>query len=469
MDTLFYYLLKSAVWLFSFAAIYFVFLRNERFFELNRFFLVLGIFSALVFPVITMKYMVVNSGVGLHLIESSEKIVSSSTSETITFFLLQKIILIGYALGVVFFFTRAIWQISRVLSFISSSNIKTTEIESYRLIQTEKVKSSFSFFIYIFINPSVDKIEKQEIINHELGHINQKHWFDLLLFEILLIIQWFNPVVWLYGHLIRQNHEYLADKYALKYTVSSVVYKATLLNRLMGGSVVTLTNSFNYSLNQKRFKMMNYNKQSSIRKFKLALIIPVIAFVFLAFSEPNYVQEESVVNTTNSLNEINTDQLADTISKIKVGNISWENNNVFSSRELTKKLGFKSGDVLTDEEVSDKLYTSVNDLYFDKGYVFVHVKVNKSLNQKGSTDFVFDLIEGQKSYFGNITFKGNNKSNEELERIVATKEGAVFTRIDLVKSIEALSSYLNISADHIIPNVTPNKNEHTIDVVFNLD
>ena len=44
------YLFKSSVWLTGFAAVYFLFLRNERFFVLNRIFLVAGILSSIAFP-----------------------------------------------------------------------------------------------------------------------------------------------------------------------------------------------------------------------------------------------------------------------------------------------------------------------------------------------------------------------------------------------------------------------------------
>ena len=52
------------------------------------------------------------------------------------------------------------------------------------------------------------------IMNHEREHIQQRHWLDLLLVELMCIVQWFNPFAWIYVHLVRQNHEYLADEQA---------------------------------------------------------------------------------------------------------------------------------------------------------------------------------------------------------------------------------------------------------------
>jgi len=57
-----------------------------------------------------------------------------------------------------------------------------------------------------------------------------------------------------YARLIRQNHEYLADEMALQHTSNPAIYQATLLNQLFGAPVISLANSFNYSLNKKDLK-----------------------------------------------------------------------------------------------------------------------------------------------------------------------------------------------------------------------
>jgi TonB family protein len=125
-------------------------------------------------------------------------------------------------------------------------------------------------------------------MNHELVHIRQKHWLDLLLVEMLCMIQWFNPVVWIYVRFIRQNHEYLADEVALQRTSDPAIYRAALLNQIVGAPVVSLANSFNYSLNKKRFNMMKNIIKSPYRKMKVLLILPVFAIVLYSFAKPDY-------------------------------------------------------------------------------------------------------------------------------------------------------------------------------------
>jgi TonB family protein len=140
----------------------------------------------------------------------------------------------------------------------------------------------------VFVNPSVTDIEAREIMNHELVHVRQKHWFDLLLIELLCMMQWFNPLVWIYVRFIRQNHEYLADEVALQRTSDPAIYRAALLNQIVGAPVVSLANSFNYSLNKKRFNMMKNIISSPYRKMKVLLILPVFAIVLYSFAKPDY-------------------------------------------------------------------------------------------------------------------------------------------------------------------------------------
>ena len=59
MEAFALYLLKSVIWLTGFALVYFLFLKNERFFELNRIFLITGILASFILPFITISYTVI--------------------------------------------------------------------------------------------------------------------------------------------------------------------------------------------------------------------------------------------------------------------------------------------------------------------------------------------------------------------------------------------------------------------------
>ncbi len=277
------YLFKSSVWLTGFAAVYFLFLRNERFFVLNRIFLVAGILSSIAFPFFTWHYTVIFPVMPTVNVDEPQVRAIGVVKES---FQAKDLLLYIYILGALYLVFRLIKQTISVWQVIRKS--ETLHFNSVKLIRTDRYTASFSFFSFVFVNPSTHEHEINEIVNHEQEHIRQRHWMDLLLFEILCTIQWFNPMVWIYGRFIRQNHEFLADEYAIRRSSNPAIYRAALLNQMFGVPVISLANSFNYSINKKRFNMMKQITYSPFRKLKLLLVLPLIAGVFYAFASPEY-------------------------------------------------------------------------------------------------------------------------------------------------------------------------------------
>jgi TonB family protein len=291
MEAFAMYFLKSAIWLTGFALVYFLFLKNERFFLLNRFYLVAGILISFIFPLFTFHYQVELPAPDISQVvdftpAGNISVAAPQQASSANQFNYRIILLILYLSGVLFFAFRLLRHIRSLIKSIDRAKINN--LYQAKLIRASEFKSSFSFFNYIFINPSVGETEMEEIINHELVHVNQKHWFDLLLVELLRLFQWINPFAWIYTGFIRQNHEYIADEAALRQAPDPAVYKAVLVNQLFDSRVISLSNSFDYSLNKKRFDMMKKIVTSPYRKMKILLVLPVFAVVFYAFATPEY-------------------------------------------------------------------------------------------------------------------------------------------------------------------------------------
>jgi TonB family protein len=292
------YLLKSACWLTGFALIYFIFLRNERFFMLKRIFLVSGILVSLLFPFISFHYSVELPMPLVPAFNPVEEILPISSGiqnkVLVNNFDFMHLLLIVYLAGLFVIAARMIYHIYLVFKAIFKHDIYNKD--SAMIIRASEYPSSFSFFNYVFINPSVEEGELREIINHELVHVKQKHWLDLLLIEFLRMIQWANPFAWIYTGFIRLNHEYLADEAALQRSSDPALYKAALLNHMFRSRVFSLSNSFNYSFNKNRFEMMKKIITSPYRKLKVLLIVPVFAILFYAFSNPEYKYSDQNMN-----------------------------------------------------------------------------------------------------------------------------------------------------------------------------
>jgi len=294
METLGLYLLKSAVWLTGFTLVFLMVLRNERYFRLNRIYLLSGIVAAIAFPFYTWHYAVVLPSVQVAFTTTSDfsavaTVVPVSTPIPFYWWL--------YLVGMISIAIRLVWQTGMVVRKLRKTGYVKTG--SVKLVRTAEYAASFSFFSFVFVNPSIADIETKEIVNHEREHIQQRHWFDLLFVELLCMLQWFNPFIWIYARLIRQNHEYLADEMALQHTSNPAIYQATLLNQLFDAPVISLANSFSYSLNKKRFKMMKKKIDSPIRKLRMLLVLPLVAMVFYAFAKPEYITPTNAFPTDN--------------------------------------------------------------------------------------------------------------------------------------------------------------------------
>jgi TonB family protein len=295
MESIGLYLLKSVIWLTGFSLVFLIVLRNERYFRLNRIYLLSGIIASIVFPFLTWHYTIVIPAVQDAYITTSgiTEVVRTPPPTVIPVYFWF------YVVGIAGLALRMIWQTGKVVRKLRKAGFVKTG--SIKLVRTAEYDASFSFFSFVFVNPSINDIETEEIVNHEREHIEQRHWFDLLLIELLCMLQWFNPFVWIYARLIRQNHEYLADEMALQHTSNPAIYQAALLNQLFGAPVISLANSFNYSLNKKRFKMMKKKIDSPFRKLRMLLVLPLVAMVFYAFGEPEYISNVSASSTDNKL------------------------------------------------------------------------------------------------------------------------------------------------------------------------
>jgi TonB family protein len=293
MENIPLYLLKSACWISGFALVYLIFLQNERFFVLNRIFLVSGIILSLTLPLISFHYQVeipVPQQFAEPVTDNLQYITTSVGQGTTTvkqstadFRIILSLI---YIAGIVLISARALKHFYSLYAAARRSNV--IRRESVTIVRSPEFPSSFSFFNFVFVNPSVGTEEVEQIMNHELVHVRQKHWFDLLLAGFVRTIQWANPFAWIYIRFIRLNHEFLADEAALQRTPDPAIYKAALINQMLRAPVFSLSNSFSYSLSKKRFDMMKKIISSPYRKLRVLTILPVCAALIYAFATPEY-------------------------------------------------------------------------------------------------------------------------------------------------------------------------------------
>ena len=171
---------------------------------------------------------------------------------------------------------RFFWQLVSIVRL--RNKCRTTDINGTKVYLLESNEGPFSFFNWIFINPTKhNRQETDEIMTHELAHCRQLHSVDILFTELFAIVFWANPFVWLLKREVRLNLEYLADNNVLAGGTDSKKYQYHLLGLAYRKNVATISNNFNVLPLKKRIKMMNKKRTKRMAKVKYALYIPLAA------------------------------------------------------------------------------------------------------------------------------------------------------------------------------------------------
>jgi hypothetical protein len=168
------------------------------------------------------------------------------------------------------------------------------------IVKLIKSSAAFSFFNTIFLGERIPETEKATIFKHELVHIKELHTLDLLFFELLRIVFWFNPLVYMYQNRIKELHEYIADAKAVKENGKSAYYHS-LLNQVFDVNNVSFTNTFfKKSLIKKRINMLQKTKSKQLNLIKYALVIPMVFGMLIYTSTEvraqNKIQKEKVID-----------------------------------------------------------------------------------------------------------------------------------------------------------------------------
>ena len=157
-----------------------------------------------------------------------------------------------------------------------------------RLVYLKGTDTAFSFFNYLFIG--TETAEAHTIIRHELVHIRQKHSLDIIFLELLKIVNWFNPLVYLLQNSLKTIHEYIADEHTAAHETDALAYSSLLLKNAYGLGGSSITHSFfNYNLLKKRIIMLNQQRSGSLARLKYLAALPICAAMLctstLAFSK----------------------------------------------------------------------------------------------------------------------------------------------------------------------------------------
>lgn len=155
--------------------------------------------------------------------------------------------------------------------------------EGIRFYQVNRNIIPFSFGNAIYINQNLHtEAELKEIIRHEFVHVKQRHTIDIIWGELLCIMNWYNPFVWLIRRAIRQNLEFIADSKVIANGIDKKQYQYLLL-KVIGNSHFSIASQFNFTSLKKRIVMMNKIKTAQVHLFRFLFLLPLMAVILVAF------------------------------------------------------------------------------------------------------------------------------------------------------------------------------------------
>ncbi|WMI66327.1 M56 family metallopeptidase [Aestuariibaculum sp. YM273] len=298
-----HYIIQTIAFQLFFLLIYDLFLKRETFFNWNRLYLIGTMLLSILLPfiqiesfkeVIPPEYVIqlpavivgdVSQGVSEGVNQVNAVSVSSSMSYVYLLFY------IGLAIAI-FMFGFKLFKVLKLI--VNNPKTSSNKLVVVKLLNSD---SAFSFFKYVFLGEFLKDDEKALILSHEEVHVKQYHSLDLLFFEGLRVVFWFNPLVYMYQNRIIELHEFLADAEAVKNQSKQHYYQNLLAQVFQTKSISFINPFFNQSLIKKRIIMLQKSKSKHTRLLKYAFLIPAVITMLVYTS-----CEKQSENSSDNLN-----------------------------------------------------------------------------------------------------------------------------------------------------------------------
>ncbi|WP_323027698.1 M56 family metallopeptidase [Gelidibacter japonicus] len=292
------YLLKSSALIAVFYICYILFLQRETFFEANRWFLLLGLITSILFPLLVIPIYVdmpATTNGGFSVIATTAQTTPEPSFDLTT------LTLWVYAIGVSFFLGRLLIQFLSLMKLINKNDKEKSG--KYTYIRTSESLSPFSFFKWIVFNPKLfNEKELVLILQHEKIHASQSHSIDTVLVDLAAALFWFNPFIWLYRKVLKQNLEFIADQHTQKQSKNDERYQKLLLKTSLPEQNLNIVNTFyNSSIRlklfgkqitlfntlgqvKKRIVMLHKSKSNLMNTWKYSIVVPLLVIFAMTFN-----------------------------------------------------------------------------------------------------------------------------------------------------------------------------------------
>ena len=287
--------------------VYRLLFRNSNRLHFNRFFLLTSMLLALAMPLLgllsgmevpqmaTLKQNIFNGTMLNEVIVTpdGQPVLPEVSVTTITpsRFSVWQVIGGIYLLGAGVMTLLFLIKLGRLVALIIRSPKR--KMEGCTAVFTGREQGSFSFFRYAFFpNENVDP----DILRHEISHIEHHHSWDILFAELMMILQWFNPFIYLYKKELQSLHEYQADRDVVATGVDKKNYMMLILQQCTAVDFSGMSNNFSLILTKKRIKMITKNEKAKGLWWRLLATLPVLAVLLIANTKVAAQEQQSDKN-----------------------------------------------------------------------------------------------------------------------------------------------------------------------------
>ncbi|MES2378566.1 MAG: TonB family protein [Bacteroidota bacterium] len=298
--TWWHYLLLVNFYLVLFFGFYVLLLRRETFFQLNRIYLVAASLLSFLIPLIQASWVQ-----NLFITQQVQQTIYSMPVGVVYNFTVKPTADNGITLGQVinglyisvtlFLIIRLGWQL----------------LVLKKAIEKPSPSAAYSFFKKISLGENISP--SSVIAEHEQVHAGQWHSVDVMIIETVMIINWFNPVVYLYRFAIKYIHEYIADRQVIQAGTDKVDYAMLLLSQTFRVETHSLVTPFyNHSLLKKRIMMLHKNKSQRIALAKYGLSAPLFILMMI-FSSATVNNSKAVAAINKKTQKVLLTRAADVV------------------------------------------------------------------------------------------------------------------------------------------------------------
>ena len=299
MGLFFIYSLKVALCLTAFYLVYKLLLSRETFFGFNRAVLLGMAGVSLLLPLLHFTVGSAPEPVGGFVVV--EDIVMQAVAADAPGFSVTaaQVCFAIYIIGVAFFACREVWSLLCLRRMLRGGRVVGRD-GGVKTVVVKGDVSPFSWMGNIVVSEKDYRDNPEYILLHERAHIAGRHSWDILLCDVLIVFQWFNPAAWLLKAELQSVHEYEADRRVLSSGVNAADYQLLLIRKAVGDKLFSMANNLTQSSLKKRITMMLKRKSNPWSRARMLVAVPVAAVAVVAFATP---KAESLSNVIESESE----------------------------------------------------------------------------------------------------------------------------------------------------------------------